>query len=414
MLITALFYLLGRLSIYKLSRAKLFEIVAAISLKSTYISKRSLLRSWHYLFYAMTLPFWSYALVELSEQFKLLQQRLFQPSLGIFIADTEALFFTIFLFLSIAFYLLLTIFLLRISPLRPNEYWKKYPEVATIKLRIKQLRNRGLIISLLLQILFVHTMLNYTIIKDSHLVVNRFGNLNETIVPLKHIKQVSFSYQYSDRVERNTTVIERPVFRIAYEDKEYNIYLEKLKLSDAVIEKMMFRLAQDSVKIQVNYPGITLRQKWQDFYSKEQYNYFIQIFDYASLLSGNLTAPVKMQETIAIDRFKIRVDSVMFSDKANIVENLKEYPLLVYVTLTNDRSDTTYFGTMISTKIVDRNLEEYEGSFFAKDLNSSAIPPNKTIQIMRAYNVPAMSIDNLKLRYQPNIMKEQYIYFELE
>jgi len=104
----------------------------------------------------------------------------------------------------------------------------------------------------------------------------------------------------------------------------------------------------------------------------------------------------------------------MFSDKANIVENLKEYPLLVYVTLTNDRSDTTYFGTMISTKIVDRNLEEYEGSFFAKDLNSSAIPPNKTIQIMRAYNVPAMSIDNLKLRYQPNIMKEQYIYFELE
>jgi hypothetical protein len=176
----------------------------------------------------------------------------------------------------------------------------------------------------------------------------------------------------------------------------------------------MFRLAQDSVKIQVNYPGITLRQKWQDFYSKEQYNYFIQIFDYASLLSGNLTAPVKMQETIAIDRFKIRVDSVMFSDKANIVENLKEYPLLVYVTLTNDRSDTTYFGTMISTKIVDRNLEEYEGSFFAKDLNSSAIPPNKTIQIMRAYNVPAMSIDNLKLRYQPNIMKEQYIYFELE
>lgn len=418
LVITIIYYFLGKLSIYNLSREKLFEIVASLSILSTYISKRSLLRSWHYLLFFMIFPFWIITLIQISEQLEQLQKWLFQLPNSIFITDTEPTFFIVMLGLGIGFYFILFIFLIRISPLLPQEYWKKYPEEKTIQVKIKRLRNQGFFISLILQLLFLHTMLNYTMIDDNRLINNEFGKINEQIIPLKNVENAKISFKRTIDVNSNnkSTITERlyPTFTITTNNKDYNLWTTGLDLSDSILQRIAFRLHQDSVQIGVNYPGIMEREKWKVTYNDKKYQQIMEVFDYVSLLTDNLFVPVALTNEVVVDNFVMRVDSAMFSNKANILEGSKNKSLLIYVTLTNNRANTVYFGTIANTKVVDRNLKEYEISFSAKEINSSAIPPNETIQIMRTFDVPVMLLYNLKLRYQPNMLHKKYIYFELE
>ena len=76
-------------------------------------------------------------------------------------------------------------------------------------------------------------------------------------------------------------------------------------------------------------------------------------------------------------------------------------------------SNTNYFGTLNSLKVIDNQANEYNMNLMIEDLNSSAIPPLTTTLFMRGYTVPKDK-KGLKVKFTPSIFQAEYVIFQLD
>ena len=279
-----------------------------------------------------------------------------------------------------------------------------------------QLRNTGFLISLCLQFAFLFGMLDYTIVEKDKIIKNPFGSFKEELIDMSKIKKATLDYNYRTESSTRSSTTQKvldPQFKIKYNKKTFNVWYQTIDLSDSIIEKIAKRLYYNGVEIEIDYPGIMEKSKWRKDYSPEKFKRVLGIYDYVTLLTKGAAEPIKNGHKIRTEYLEIQLDSAVFDSRYNIFKYSDDEPLLAYFTVTNHNVDTTYFGTLLSLYAIDIDKKEYSLSSLMKDFGDAAIPPQRTVQVMRGFNIPEDKKEGLKIRYRPTIMKEQYIYFEL-
>ncbi|MFK7948960.1 MAG: hypothetical protein AB8G11_15310 [Saprospiraceae bacterium] len=393
------------------------EIIASQIFTKQYIPRFKILKTWQYSFIIIgTLMILGFGIFGAKGLMKI-QEWLFNTSNGYFIPHNVYLFYIVIVGLGIAVIVLIALFFARTAKEVPLKEWDKYPEITSIHHTIKGLKNTGFFISLGLQIAFLFGMMDYVIVEDDKIIRNPLGNFKEEVLSMSIVKKATLTYNY--RTERQHRSIKSnevldPEFNINIGNQTFNIWNSNLDLSDSIIEKIATQMYYKKVNIEVNYPGVMEKSKWRKTYKKEKFNRILNIYDYVTMLVDGTAEPIKNGNKIRVKQMEIQLDSALYSNQYNIFNFSNDEFLLTYFTITNHEVDTSYFGTILSLYAIDVDGKKYTLSSLIEDFGDAAIPPKTTVHLMRGFDVPKDKRKDLKIRYRPSIMNEQYIYFELE
>jgi hypothetical protein len=137
------------------------------------------------------------------------------------------------------------------------------------------------------------------------------------------------------------------------------------------------------------------------------------VYNYVDRLIKGLEKNYQYGETVEIDDMKIRLDSAVFSNRQNALEFVKEEPLLIYFTVTNETFDTNYFGIINTLEVFDNQGNEYPMNLILDNQVSAVIPPKITVLFMRGYDVPKDK-KGLKVKFTPSLFREKSAIFEIK
>jgi hypothetical protein len=417
-ILTGTFYWLGKSSIANLSERKLIEIITSPIFNNTFRRKhnhRILHWSVVVLFVIGSLAIIAGAL-PFTFIFKRLQIWLFNTTNGIFIPHNFILFYASSLGIGIAIIVLILIFVMKKAPPIPLEKWNEFPSLETTLNRVKSIRNFGFALSIILQIAFVYGMYDYVIIEDDYVIRNPPERLKEKIIFYKEVEKVNVTYKYGrERSNRNDVEQEvlNPKFWIYTENDSFNIWYPVSKISTGIFQKTATKFYENKIKIDINYPGIKEQHKWKIDYSKKKYNLVMGVYNYVNRLIKGLEKNYQYGETVEIDDMKIRLDSAVFSNRQNALEFVKEEPLLIYFTVTNETFDTNYFGIINTLEVFDNQGNEYPMNLILDNQVSAVIPPKITVLFMRGYDVPKDK-KGLKVKFTPSLFREKSAIFEIK
>lgn len=416
--ITALFYKLGKLALSNLSERKLIEIIGSQLSTKGYLPRFSLFKGWQIsilvILFIILLPgsFW------IARKITILQEAIFNTSTGYFIPHEIFLLFFVSLGIGSAILVLWGLYFLRNAPEIPFDKWENFPSLKLIHRKIKGFKNIGFGISLFLEICFLGGMTDYVIIEKDKIRYNPLGTFTERIVDASEISFANLTYDYRTENNRNGSSNEvlEPEFKIYLKNEAFNIWYPSLDLSDSLIEKIAFTLHESDVKIKIDYPGIMERAKWHEDYSESEYDRVMSVYDYGRRLTKGFDKNIKIGEIANVDNLKIRVDSAIYSRRANIFDTSDKEPLLIYFTVTNHQPDTTLFATLLYLKVYDETGKGYMQTSMIHSIGDSEIPPTETVQIMRGFRIPdeLKNLKNLKVRYILSLIDKDYVEFNLK